>query len=201
MGCCAPLLLAGEGRVGRVGDSTGRGSVGGGSRSVKASMSLHGWQEERWFLCPFVPGRLIPGADPAVVELCGQGEGVWQDAGCRRASSGGRRLLLRHSFPCREKLVNVAVELLSTEVAEKALVVVTLRLLAVFMAKYDWRVPFATEGGVRAVLACMQQHTSSALVQQAGLVVSVAEGMLSVGGQGAGSPRCGGNACCPPDCC
>lgn len=97
--------------------------------------------------------------------------------------------------------MNVAVELLSTEVAEKALVVVTLRLLAVFMAKYDWRVPFATEGGVRAVLACMQQHTSSALVQQAGLAVSVAEGMLSVGGQGAGSPRWGGNACCPPDCC
>ncbi|XP_059688917.1 cullin-9-like [Gavia stellata] len=69
-----------------------------------------------------------------------------------------------------EKLVKVAVELLSTEVAEKALVVVTLRLLAVLMAKYDWRVPFATEGGVRAVLACMQQHASSALVQQAGLM-------------------------------
>ncbi|XP_075605647.1 cullin-9-like isoform X3 [Balearica regulorum gibbericeps] len=68
-----------------------------------------------------------------------------------------------------EKLVKVAAELLSTEVAEKALVVVTLRLLAVLMAKYDWRVPFATEGGARAVLACMQQHPSSALVQQAGL--------------------------------
>ncbi|XP_032539493.1 cullin-9-like isoform X5 [Chiroxiphia lanceolata] len=68
-----------------------------------------------------------------------------------------------------EKLVQVAVELLSTEVAEKALVAVTLRLLAVLMAQHDWRVPFATEGGVRAVLACMQQHSSSALVQQAGL--------------------------------
>ncbi|XP_074720231.1 cullin-9-like isoform X4 [Strix uralensis] len=68
-----------------------------------------------------------------------------------------------------EKLVKVAVELLSAEVAEKALVVVTLRLLAMLMAKYDWRVAFATEGGVRAVLACMQQHAASALVQQAGL--------------------------------
>ncbi|KAM6356070.1 LOW QUALITY PROTEIN: cullin-9-like [Podargus strigoides] len=68
-----------------------------------------------------------------------------------------------------EKLVKVAVELLSTEVAEKASVVAMLRLLAVLMAKYNWRVPFATEGGVRAVLACMQQHASSALVQQAGL--------------------------------
>ncbi|KAM6128215.1 cullin-9-like [Pterocles gutturalis] len=68
-----------------------------------------------------------------------------------------------------EKLVKVAVELLSAEVAEKALVAVTLQLLAVLMAKYEWRVPFATEGGVQAVLACMQQHASSALVQQAGL--------------------------------
>lgn len=82
------------------------------------------------------------------------------------------------SFPCREKLVRLAVELLSTEAAEKALVVVMLRLLAVLMAKYDWRVPFATKGGVRAVLACMQQHASSALVQQAGLAVSGAEGTL-----------------------
>ncbi|XP_075269377.1 cullin-9-like isoform X2 [Opisthocomus hoazin] len=68
-----------------------------------------------------------------------------------------------------EKLVKVTVELLSAEVAEKAVVVVTLQLVAVLMAKHDWRVPFATEGGVRAVLACMQQHAASALVQQAGL--------------------------------
>ncbi|XP_039572795.1 cullin-9-like [Passer montanus] len=69
-----------------------------------------------------------------------------------------------------EKLVQVSVELLSTEVSEKALVAVTLRLLAVLLAPcYEWRVPFATEGGVRAVLGCMQQHGCSALVQQAGL--------------------------------
>ncbi|XP_014818000.1 PREDICTED: cullin-9-like [Calidris pugnax] len=86
-----------------------------------------------------------------------------------------------------EKLVNVAVELLSTEVAEKALVVVTLRLLAVLMAKYDWRLPFATEGGVRAVLACMQQHASSALVQQAGLAaLKVLVGAVSGEAGGAG---------------
>ncbi|XP_071661934.1 cullin-9 isoform X9 [Patagioenas fasciata] len=68
-----------------------------------------------------------------------------------------------------EKLVKVVVELLSTEVAEKALVAVTLRLLAMLMMKYDWRMAFATEGGVWAMLAGMQQHASSALVQQAGL--------------------------------
>lgn len=79
--------------------------------------------------------------------------------------------------------MKVAVELLATEAAEKAVVVVTLRLLALLMAKYDWRVRFAVEGGVRAVLSCMQQHASSALVQQAGLAVSVAEGMLWVVGR------------------
>ncbi|XP_071661918.1 cullin-9-like isoform X9 [Patagioenas fasciata] len=68
-----------------------------------------------------------------------------------------------------EKLVKVVVELLSTEVAEKALVAVTLRLLAMLMMKYDGRMAFATEGGVWAMLAGMQQHASSALVQQAGL--------------------------------
>lgn len=96
----------------------------------------------------------------------------------RRAGGSARRLLPRCPFPRREKLAKVAAELLSAEAAEKALVAVTLRLLAVLMAKYDWRVPFATEGGVRAVLACMRQHASSALVQQAGLAVSAAEGML-----------------------
>ncbi|XP_074944628.1 cullin-9-like isoform X1 [Phalacrocorax aristotelis] len=89
-----------------------------------------------------------------------------------------------------EKLVKVAVELLSTEVAEKALVVVTLRLLAVLMAKYDWRVLFATEGGVRAVLACMQQHAASALVQQAGLAaLKVLVGAVAdEPGDGSGKP-------------
>ncbi|XP_064302621.1 cullin-9-like isoform X2 [Phalacrocorax carbo] len=89
-----------------------------------------------------------------------------------------------------EKLVKVAVELLSTEVAEKALVVVTLRLLAMLMAKYDWRMLFATEGGVRAVLACMQQHAASALVQQAGLAaLKVLVGAVAdEPGDGSGKP-------------
>ncbi|XP_071437585.1 cullin-9-like isoform X2 [Pithys albifrons albifrons] len=85
-----------------------------------------------------------------------------QQVGTARAGLGTR-------CAGREKLVQVAVELLSTEVSEKALVAVMLRLLAVLMAQYDWRVPFATEGGVRAVLACMRHHSSSTLVQQAGL--------------------------------
>lgn len=96
--------------------------------------------------------------------------------------------------------MKAVVELLSTEVAEKALVAVTLRLLAMLMMKYDWRMAFATEGGVWAVLAGMQQHASSALVQQAGLAVSVAEDMLEAGRKGTGLPRCGEDAHCPPDC-
>ncbi|XP_059576354.1 cullin-7 isoform X4 [Alligator mississippiensis] len=69
----------------------------------------------------------------------------------------------------REKLVKMVVELLTNQVKEKLLVVLALRLLCVLMAKYDWRVLFATEGGVRAVLTCMQEYGPSALVQQAGL--------------------------------
>ncbi|KAL8185246.1 UNVERIFIED_CONTAM: hypothetical protein K2H54_043762, partial [Gekko kuhli] len=69
----------------------------------------------------------------------------------------------------REKMVKMLVELLSNQLKEKLLVVMALRLLYVLVAKYDWRVLFATEGGVRAVLGCMQEYPTSALVQQAGL--------------------------------
>ncbi|KAF2986661.1 hypothetical protein EK904_013443, partial [Melospiza melodia maxima] len=88
-----------------------------------------------------------------------------EGGGCQ----GPRRPCLRCAVPCREKLVQVSVELLSAAAAEKALVAVTLRLLAALLARYEWRVPFATEGGVRAVLGCMRLHGRSALVQQAGL--------------------------------
>ncbi|KAL2305730.1 hypothetical protein Nmel_003618, partial [Mimus melanotis] len=91
-----------------------------------------------------------------------------------------------------EKLVQVAVELLRTEVAEKALVAVTLRLLAVLLARYEWRVPFATEGGVRAVLGCMQQHGCSALVQQAGLAA-----LKVLVGAADGEPGGAGGQCLP----
>ncbi|KAM8809295.1 cullin-9-like [Eudromia elegans] len=70
----------------------------------------------------------------------------------------------------REKVLKVLVELLSAEASGTAEVALALRLLAVLMAKCEWRVPFATAGGVRAVLGCMQQHAASAAVQQAGLV-------------------------------
>ncbi|XP_070788437.1 cullin-9-like [Pituophis catenifer annectens] len=81
-----------------------------------------------------------------------------------------RQIIKVESGPSiREKMVKMLVELLSNQLKEKLLMVTALRLLYVLMAKYDWRILFATEGGVRAVLCCMQEYSPSALVQQAGL--------------------------------
>ncbi|XP_066172808.1 cullin-9-like [Sylvia atricapilla] len=97
-----------------------------------------------------------------------------------------------------ERLVQVAVELLSAEAAEKALVAVTLRLVAALLARGRCRLPFATEGGVRAVLGCMRLHGCSALVQQAGLaalkvLVGAADGEAG-GAAGKGAPWNHGDA-------
>ncbi|XP_062427364.1 cullin-9-like isoform X4 [Rhea pennata] len=96
----------------------------------------------------------------------------------------------------REKVVKMAVELLSSEVAEKALVALALRLLAALMLKFEWRVPFAAEGGVRAVLARMRQHAASAVVQQAGLAGLLGRAERLAGGEHAarGPPGPGGAA-------
>ncbi|OXB55188.1 hypothetical protein ASZ78_016324 [Callipepla squamata] len=69
----------------------------------------------------------------------------------------------------REQLVRAVVELLGAEEAESCPAALALRMVALLMESCEWRVPFATEGGVRAVLACMRRHAASALVQQAGL--------------------------------
>ncbi|XP_042188686.1 cullin-9 isoform X1 [Callorhinchus milii] len=69
----------------------------------------------------------------------------------------------------RDKLIKAVVEQLSSLAREKVLVVTCFRLLYILMQRYDWRVLFATEGGIKAVLSCMQEHRNSALVQQAAL--------------------------------
>ncbi|XP_061481451.1 cullin-7 isoform X2 [Rhineura floridana] len=71
----------------------------------------------------------------------------------------------------REKMVKMLVELLSHRVEETLLVVLALQVLCGLLAKYDWRVLFATRGGLPSVLCCMQEHSRSAPVQQAGLAV------------------------------
>ncbi|XP_010615958.1 cullin-9 isoform X2 [Fukomys damarensis] len=69
----------------------------------------------------------------------------------------------------REKLVKTLVELLTNQVGKKMVVVLALRLLYLLMNKHEWRPLFAREGGIYAVLVCMQEYKTSALVQQAGL--------------------------------
>lgn len=73
----------------------------------------------------------------------------------------------------REKLVKTLVELLTNQVGEKMVVVLALRLLYLLMTKHEWRPLFAREGGIYAVLICMQEYKTSVLVQQAGLAVSM----------------------------
>ncbi|XP_077341595.1 cullin-9 isoform X2 [Lithobates pipiens] len=72
---------------------------------------------------------------------------------------------------CRDKIVKLLVELQTSQSKDKLLVVMCLQLTYLVMLKYDWRVLFATEGGVRAVLGCMQEHNSSAAIQHIGLAV------------------------------
>eukprot|EP00073_Rattus_norvegicus_P010904 NP_001178511.1 cullin-9 [Rattus norvegicus] len=77
--------------------------------------------------------------------------------------------LVRPDRSLREKLVKTLVDLLTNQVGEKMVVVLALRLLYLLMTKHEWRPLFAREGGIYAVLICMQEYKTSVLVQQAGL--------------------------------
>ncbi|KAM8738786.1 cullin-9 isoform 2-T2 [Acanthopagrus schlegelii] len=67
----------------------------------------------------------------------------------------------------RDKVLKLLVELLGS--SSKDLVISTLRLTHLLMLKYEWRVSFATEGGVKAVLSCMQEFPTFTHVQQLAL--------------------------------
>ncbi|XP_069394824.1 cullin-9 isoform X4 [Paralichthys olivaceus] len=67
----------------------------------------------------------------------------------------------------RDKVLKLLVELLSSLC--KDVVISTLRLIHLLMLKYEWRVSFATEGGVKAILSCMQGFSSVTHVQQLAL--------------------------------
>ncbi|XP_066451544.1 cullin-9-like isoform X2 [Eleutherodactylus coqui] len=90
---------------------------------------------------------------------------TWRRAGHIESRSSARE------SPLSERMVKMLVDLLMSQMKEKLVVTTCLQLTYVLMSKYDWRVPFATEGGVRAVLACMQEHESSAAIQHIGLAV------------------------------
>ncbi|KAJ3610489.1 hypothetical protein NHX12_022581 [Muraenolepis orangiensis] len=64
----------------------------------------------------------------------------------------------------RERVLSLLMELL--EAPSKDVVVSALRLTRLLMLKYDWRVSFATEGGVHAVLSSMHQFPDATQVQQ-----------------------------------
>lgn len=78
----------------------------------------------------------------------------------------------RVSSLLREKLVKTLVDLLTNQVGKKMVVALALRLLYLLLNKHEWRPLFAREGGIYAVLVCMQEYKTSILVQQAGLAVS-----------------------------
>ncbi|XP_061823138.1 cullin-9 isoform X1 [Nerophis lumbriciformis] len=67
----------------------------------------------------------------------------------------------------RDKVLKLLVELLGSSC--RNVVTCTLRLTHMLMLRYEWRVPFATEGGVKAILTCMQELSNMSHVQQLAL--------------------------------
>lgn len=72
--------------------------------------------------------------------------------------------------PPRDKVLKLVVDMLSGQPKEN--VVSTLRLTRTLMVKYECRVSFATEGGVKAILSCMQEYPTVPQIQQVALAVS-----------------------------
>uniref|UniRef100_A0A8C7LC57 Cullin-9 n=1 Tax=Oncorhynchus kisutch TaxID=8019 RepID=A0A8C7LC57_ONCKI len=77
------------------------------------------------------------------------------------------------SLSKKDKVLKLLVEILSGQPKEN--VVSTLRLTRALMVKYEWRVSFATEGGVKAILSCMQEYPTVPQVQQVALAVSASK--------------------------
>lgn len=71
----------------------------------------------------------------------------------------------------RDKVLKQLVDFLSSP--SKEVVDSSLRLTHSLMMKFEWRVSFATEGGVKAVLSCMQEFASVPAIQQLGLAVRI----------------------------
>lgn len=76
-------------------------------------------------------------------------------------------------------MLKLLVELLGSSCRD--VVVSSLRLTHLLMQKYEWRVSFATEGGVKAILSCMQESSSVAHIQQLALAVRISGTSLFIG--------------------
>lgn len=71
----------------------------------------------------------------------------------------------------RDKVLKMLVELLGSSCTD--VVASTLRLIHSLMLKYEWRVSFATEGGIKAILSCMQESSTVVHIQQLALAVRI----------------------------
>ncbi|KTF89335.1 hypothetical protein cypCar_00022054 [Cyprinus carpio] len=67
----------------------------------------------------------------------------------------------------RDKVLKMLVEMIGSQPKQNA--VTALLLTRSLMLKYEWRVSFATEGGVKAILCCMQEYPTCIQVQQISL--------------------------------
>ncbi|XP_067278691.1 cullin-9 isoform X2 [Pseudorasbora parva] len=67
----------------------------------------------------------------------------------------------------RDKVLKMLVEMIGSQPKQNA--VNALLLTRSLMLKYEWRVSFATEGGVKAILCCMQEYPTCIQVQQIAL--------------------------------
>ncbi|XP_041922384.1 cullin-9 isoform X3 [Alosa sapidissima] len=88
-----------------------------------------------------------------------------------------------------DKILKLLVELVGSQV--KLVAVAALRLTRALLLKYEWRVSYATEGGVKAVLSSMQEFPTCTQVQQIALAT------LKVITGASKHDMCGASSCMP----
>ncbi|XP_028845070.1 cullin-9 isoform X2 [Denticeps clupeoides] len=66
-----------------------------------------------------------------------------------------------------DKVLKMLVEMIGSQPKENA--IMAMRLTRTLMLKYELRVSFATEGGIKAILSCMQEYPTCTQVQQIAL--------------------------------
>uniref|UniRef100_A0A8C1XFK3 Cullin 7 n=1 Tax=Cyprinus carpio TaxID=7962 RepID=A0A8C1XFK3_CYPCA len=73
----------------------------------------------------------------------------------------------KKEIPADTGILKMLVEMIGSQPKQNA--VTALLLTRSLMLKYEWRVSFATEGGVKAILCCMQEYPTCIQVQQIAL--------------------------------
>uniref|UniRef100_A0A671RTZ3 Cullin-9-like n=1 Tax=Sinocyclocheilus anshuiensis TaxID=1608454 RepID=A0A671RTZ3_9TELE len=88
------------------------------------------------------------------------------DSGLQLAGMKVISKILEEEGP-QERILKMLVEMIGSQTKQNAVTV--LLLTRSLMLKYEWRVSFATEGGVKAILCCMQEYPTCIQVQQIAL--------------------------------